>query len=401
MPHENPFNVRVLARGAGFTDRTTEVARMVRAFEEPGGALVVYGERRLGKSSALEAAAHKVRAAKLPVAIVDWSTASGPSDAANRLLAAVDAAVGRSWRAWWDGLLRSLSLGVSLTPPSDPVGMPTVGLQLGRQERHGPPTRLITEVLDAIEQELRRRNVRLGLGIDEFQRLHEWGGEDAEWALKGSIERHEHISYVLAGSARSLIEGMVTSKKRALWKVVDTLYFGPIASDTLARWIYTRARATGVDIPRMSAMAIAVLAGPRTRDVVYLAREVWQTHQDGGRVTVPHVHICMDAVVADQSVLYERTWSLLKPPQQNLLRALAAEPGVALGADDTRRRYDLGPKSTVHEQARMLAEAELLVPLGKGGYGFDDPLFKRWVQCHTLPDIGVPVPALADWASGA
>ena len=76
--------------------------------------------------------------------------------------------------------------------------------------------------------ELTKRRLVLGLGIDEFQRLLLWGGKASSAALKTSLERHRHLSYVLAGSARSLIEKMVTNRHRALWKATDTLAVGSI-----------------------------------------------------------------------------------------------------------------------------------------------------------------------------
>ena len=86
----------------------------------------------------------------------------------------------------------------------------------------------------------------LGLGRDEFQRLLAWGGENVEWVLKASLERHRHLSYVLAGSSRSLIEEMVTGRHRALWKAVDTLPLGPIPEAEFAAWIVARSRSSAV-----------------------------------------------------------------------------------------------------------------------------------------------------------
>ena len=48
-----------LTEGAHFTDREAEVARMAAALRTPGAKLVVYGDRRLGKTSALERAAER------------------------------------------------------------------------------------------------------------------------------------------------------------------------------------------------------------------------------------------------------------------------------------------------------------------------------------------------------
>ena len=50
---ENPFRTGGIARGYRFADRETEVERIGRSLRESGGKLLVYGPRRMGKTSAI------------------------------------------------------------------------------------------------------------------------------------------------------------------------------------------------------------------------------------------------------------------------------------------------------------------------------------------------------------
>ena len=59
VPRSNPFLPSVPARGAHFADREREVARIAEAYRTPASRLVVYGERRMGKTSAIEWAERK------------------------------------------------------------------------------------------------------------------------------------------------------------------------------------------------------------------------------------------------------------------------------------------------------------------------------------------------------
>ena len=194
----------------------------------------------------------------------------------------------------------------------------------------------------------------MALAIDEFQRMHEWGGEDAEWALKASMESHPAISYVLAGSKRHVIETMITRKGRALWKQVDAIEFGPIAAAELAEWIHSQGARTGVRISLDAADRIVELAGSRTRDVVQLAREVWFEARTRDEIQPEHVAKAMDQWVRVQIA-----------------------------------RFRLGPKSTVQKKAVRLVEDEHLVATPEGAYAFDDPFFRRWIEIEVLPDLGL------------
>ena len=49
----NPFKIHGIVEGEYFTDRTDELRLMVRSLTEPGNKLLVYGPRRMGKTSAI------------------------------------------------------------------------------------------------------------------------------------------------------------------------------------------------------------------------------------------------------------------------------------------------------------------------------------------------------------
>jgi hypothetical protein len=86
---------------------------------------------------------------------------------------------------------------------------------------------------------------------------------------------------------------------------------------------------------------------------------------------------------------------LLSARQQAVLRTFAADADIQITAAATIRTYRLGPKSTVQSAVEALVEEEHLNRLDEGGYAFDDPFFRRWVQLNALPDIGLQPPPLA------
>jgi hypothetical protein len=390
---QNPFVVSLLASGAHFADREAEVARMADAFRTPGAKMVVYGDRRLGKTSALERAAEIVRREGGMVAVAALSTASDASEAAQRILAAVQNGIGSSWRETLARIASSVNASIEITPPADPGSLPSVKFGFGRRE--SASTKLLPDVLDAINTQMARRKETLGLGLDEFQRIHEWGGEDAEWALRESLQRHRQIAYVLAGSKRHLIEAMIGNKGRALWKLVEPLELGPMDEDVLADWIVGRARATQVKIPATTADLIVKLARPRTRDVVQLARIVWDIAATRGEAMDAYAPRGLERLVQEQAALYEMIWSKLTARQQMVLRAIAAEGDVQITSADTLHRYRIGAKSSVQSTVDALVEAEHLVRIAPGRYEFDDPFLRRWVQVYGLPDIGAPTPSIS------
>lgn len=389
---KNPFRIGVLAEAEHFADREDEVARVEKVLREPGARLVLYGDRRLGKSSVLLTATRSVLESGGRAAMVSFATASSESEAAQRVLNAVRPVIGRGWRDWLFNVAQSLAVSLEITPGA--AGEGSVRLRFdhtpGGAERH-----LLPDVLDVIQGRMAAQETTLGLGIDEFQRIHEWGGENAEWALREAIQRHDRIAYVFAGSSRGLIEAMVSRKGRALWKQADVLPLGPIESDLLARWIWSRAEETGAPMTRAAAERVVHLTYPRTRDVIQLARRAWPGPREG--IGVAEVDAAFEQSVEEQAALFERIWRSLNPVDQNVLRVFAAaapDEHVAIMSAQTLQSFKLGAKSTVMSAIERLMGQELLAS-DDGRYVYDDPYFRRWVQLHALADVGLSPPSLA------
>ncbi len=393
----NPFVIGHPAEGAHFADREVEVARIKRAFSDPSSRLVVYGERRLGKSSAIAAAAHQRREEGGVVAVVDLAKVTSAEAAAQRVLSAVQQVIGQRWKDAALKLVGRLRPGaVSLSAGLDAQGIPTVSFNVAPTTAE-PSPQLFTDVLDAVDAELAERGMFMGLALDEFQRLRQWCGDDIDWPLKAMFERHRNIGYVLAGSERAMIRQMLDNKKAGLWKVVDVLDMSPIPVSVFAPWLSDRAHATGVSWDASVAASVVQIAGPRTRDVVQLARVLWDLTHDHRKATIDDVVTAVEQLVNEQGALHLREWTRQSTDiARKILMLIADNPRTQLTSSDTITRYRLGPKSSVSRNVRELVSAEVLVDIGKDGYAFDDPFFKRWVQLNALEDIGRPVPMLRD-----
>ena len=266
----NPFRVDGVVEPPFFTDRADEVARIRAALEGAPAKLLVYGERRMGKTSALHVARLAVERGGGHVVFADLSTASSPADMANRVLEAATAALGRRWRDYLGDLTSRLRVRLQLTPdPATGLAVPTVEAGLRSREVEEQYETFVG-VLDALEAMAAAREERLGVVLDEFQEIHRFGGEDAEWRLRGAVQHHRRLGYVLAGSDASLIRAMV-GRGRAFYELFETLHFGPMDAGHLSHWIDERLAGAGLPCPGLGARAWAV-AGPRTRDGVRVHR---------------------------------------------------------------------------------------------------------------------------------
>ena len=134
----------------------------------------------------------------------------------NRLLAAAVRSVGRTWKDLASLFVERLRISVGLRPdPATGLAIPTLDASL-RSRDPSAQRETLGSALDMLDALAAERNVRLGIILDEFQEIHRLDGETAEWHLRGVIERHAHLTYLLAGSRTALIQRMVSDPGRAL-----------------------------------------------------------------------------------------------------------------------------------------------------------------------------------------
>jgi hypothetical protein len=386
----NPFRIHGVVSEQFFTDRADEVARIVKTLAEPSAKLLVYGPRRMGKTSAIVRAIARREADGGVAFLADMSTASTLVDIANRVLESAGHALGAKWKDAISDFIARLGLSITLTPdPATGLVVPSLDVKLRSAPVEEQRTSL-SKTLDAIDALARARKTPIGVVLDEFQEIQRFGGEAAEWHLRGVIQHHQHVSYVLAGSQAHIIERML-DKGRAFYGLADHLEFGPIDEAHMAAWIDGRMTKRGVRAKGVGAR-IVTAAGPRTRDIVQVARQCFDNCRGAGAATEADVAQAFDDVVADQEALFHSIWNGLTGPQQNVLRAVAANiDGLTTGA--SIRRFGLPSSGTAANSAGALIEAGHLVKSEEAvGYSFENPFFRRWVEAETMGDLGAPVP---------
>lgn len=389
-----PFQIHGLARGGAFTDRAAEVGTIVRALRTPGHKLLLLGRRRMGKSSALAAAADRAARHRTLVVAVDCMVATSLTELATLIVDASVRTLGRRWKDTLQTFVSRLTPGLTMTSNSKSGDVSVrwdVTLGDAREEQ-----KRLEQALDALETIAAERGASVGVVLDEFQQIGRIAGEAGEWMLRGVLQRHVHVSYVLAGSELSLIERM-TGRGGAFYDMLTPLPFGAIDADHFGRWIEERMRGAGLEPARGVGAECVRLAGPRTFDIVLLADHAFAAARgEAGTITIETVARAFAAVVEEQAFAWEARWSELASQQQAVLRALAAaNTGLTTGA--TLARFGLGSSSATTRAVQALADRELVLrdSAAPTGYAFDNPYFRGWVVARALPALGIHLPVTA------
>ncbi|HYN83457.1 MAG TPA: ATP-binding protein [Gemmatimonadaceae bacterium] len=390
MAKQNPFRIHGTVEGEYFTNRQGELEKFAGILSEPAAKMVVYGPRRMGKSSTLDNVVRSINKGGGHALIADISTASTVTDIGNRILASATRSIGKGWRDLARDLVGRLQGSIRLAPdpttgfmlPSFDVGLRQASLEAQRES--------LAQVLDGLEALAASKKTNVGLVLDEFQDITKFGGQDAEWHLRGIVQRHKQVSYIFAGSEEHLIRAMLGSG-RAFYKMLDQHHFGPIDRDHMSSWIDQRMQTAGLT-SSFAGAACVNLTGPRTRDIVQLARKCVDRAVEN---TIGYEEVAASYVelIEDQDDSIRNWWDTLTSLQQNVLRA-AAGSSAGLTTADTRKRFSLESSGSITNAAAALLDEGHLVRTDSGsGYVFDSPFVRGWVIIHALPDIGVELAA--------
>lgn len=363
-----PFATQRVVRGVDFTDREREVRRVLEAMRS-GGRLVLYGERRMGKSSVIaHARARFEEEGGLVVGVDAWTLSD---------LGALNRAILRAIPVDWlvgervQRLLHALRTLVGLTVADD--GRPILRLTGATPEPADPASTLrrILRGIDAVAAEEDRGVVVV---IDEFQRLTEVH-EGAGGVLRGIVQETGSLGYVFAGSIVGLVMGLLGPK--GPFHAIDRLEVGPMDAAHLVPWMRHRLESAGVRASEEVVGAIHERAGPVTEYVMRLAKVVYRRASERGEATMATVDRAFEEVVADYEGSFELIWDGLSRGKRQMLRAVAAGE-QRLTSREVLDRYGLASSSAATYAINQLRHDGILAP-GKP-FRVSDPFLAAWVR---------------------
>ena len=349
---ENPFNYLQFATGDRFYDRE-EIRRDLRSrFLSGQTNVVLYGPRRYGKSSLVAELTADLEKADIPCVTLDVIKVpsielfmSAYVQKVYRKLAPVKFELRKIGE-----LLKSLRPKLTL----DSRGEAGIAFDIAGQEV-GPEA--LTEVLD-LPQKLLAKGKRAVVVLDEFQEVGDLlPGDLFERVMRSVIQRHTRVSYIFLGSRYHMLRRMFTDHNRPFYRSALTVLLDKPPVEESIRFVVSRFRSCGLKVREDAAALLVAKAENIPYFIQQIGFEVFRTVTEGSRKTVEEndvvsAHIRLAGLNRDQ---YEQLMLTFSMAQKKLLVALAHENTHEFD-DAYRKRFLLGPSSTVNSAKRKLME---------------------------------------------
>ena len=378
---KNPFEFGRELSAVEIVDREDEVRQVVSTIME-GGRLFLIGPRRFGKTSILRASTEKARASG--ALVLRYNAEAYPnttvlserivSDAAKHLTGPVKKA-GKKIQEVFGALRPQLTY----DPLSDNFSVSLAGHVRDRTE-----PALLSETLAGLNQLAASSREPVAVIIDEFQKIVEDGGIQAEGELRAAVQSHDHVGYVFAGSKTRMLSEMTGDEGRPFYRLGSRLFIGPIPREDFRPFIsggFTKAR---LKIDDDAIETILEVADDVPYNVQRLAHACWADAVTGKTpLTQERVVNVLHTLVSRDDPFYTQIWNRISTTQKKTLQAIAENGSEGLFSSSVLRAHELSSPSTAQTAVKALVDAGIVREQEQGGsttYRFEDPFFVVWLE---------------------
>jgi AAA+ ATPase superfamily predicted ATPase len=398
---DNPFEFGRELGTDELVDRQDEVAAVIDTIRQ-GTKLFLIGPRRYGKTSILKTA--EDRLAGKNAVILRFDAESFPS--LDLLVAALIAAAAKSLKGkvervgeqitkFFSKLRPELSFSITQDAWNAKLG---VNVAANTQEHVG----LLIEALNGLEALASEQpeGRAVGLIIDEFQRLIEIGGRQAESQIRAAIQRHKHVGYVFAGSKTRMLTDMTMDATRPFYRLGTIRFIGSVPRGDFETFLTAKFRRSGYQVEDPSAITLILdFAEDVPYNVQLLAHTCWdqlrsRSASETAALTTVVVTSSMLLIARQYDPFYTQIWAGLTAIQQKTLLAIINEQGERLQSQKVSQFIGKGA-STVQRSVSALIEKDVIrEEEHEGGMRlrFEDPFFGQWIRAFPGKAAGLLLP---------
>jgi len=215
--------------------------------------------------------------------------------------------------------------------------------------------------------------------LDEFQRILEYGTDNAERTLRSTIQDQENVSYIFLGSRKHLIQKMFLDQNRPLYRAGGHYPLGPIATSSWKPFIQSRFTKTNKAISPEVVQELCATTGGHPFYTQHLCHAVWELCEGGSEATSDTIAEAIGLLLERESYAYTALWESFAVNQRRFLSGLVqAERGVEVFGSSFIKKNNLKSASSAQRVVVNLLERDI-IDREDGSYFIADRFFHLWV----------------------
>lgn len=365
----NPFKHGQIVTGTDFCGRREEL-KLLRDRINSGQNVVLYGERRCGKSSLIAEAVRTTKGYR-PV-FVDFMNVKSVDGACRRIAAGIF----KMEKA--ESIMRRLGRTLAALRPTltiDPLtGSPTLGFDAS-----------VTLDADSVAGALSllgdlSASRKLVVVFDEFQGVLNIPERDELLALmRAEIQRQGGLCYLFAGSVRNEMYSVFSDPASPFFKSATIMEVPSLPKDVYSRFLEKRFSGGKRSITRQAMDFIFSAVSNVSGDIQHLCEAVWDTTSEKDTIDVAQVQAGLQRIIAQYAGQYQTIISNLTAFQMRCMGTIARIGGEHINSNEFLSTGGFANASSIKAAVTRLCKLNILFERDNA-YRFVSPFFRIWVR---------------------
>ena len=366
-----PFEYGCVVKGDAFCPRPELEEELVR-YMENGQNAVVYGERRIGKTSLIMSAFSKAKGCRL--LYVDLLNIRTIADLCDRVAsAAARTHRGTGVVAKVLGFLARLRPTLSLDPQN---GMPVVSVDA----RIADSVASLEDVIAMIDKLSAKEHVVVV--FDEFQEILKLDDPDVVLAtLRAKIQFLSDVCFIFSGSVRRDMVRIFSDYSSPFYKSAASVNVGAIGDAAFMDFLRSRFTVGGRRIGQESLERILEAANRISGDVQQLCDAIWSVTEDGDEIVNEAITSGIELILKHDGTAFAVQTEHLTRYQMKALKGVAKFGGKHVFSAEFIEQAGLSSAPTAKRALDKLVDLGILYSY-EGGYKVFNPFMVEWLKRH-------------------
>jgi hypothetical protein len=364
----NPFKYGTVVSGRDFCGRKTLLKQIIEHIES-SQRIVILGERRVGKTSAVCEAVRKCKGLRL--LYVDLLGIKSIDALCRRILRAIVLLQKKS--SWMEKMIKSLAY-LKPTISVDPItSMPTISFDASFEMQANS----ISEVLALIESISNTH--RLVVIFDEFQdTMNLADAHEALALLRSSIQFQTLIPYIFVGSIRHKMNEIFSDHESPFFKSAIPLAVDPLPFEIFSKFLKKKFANENRKIATGVLEKVFAIANDIPGDIQQLCEALWEITSEKETIDANKLKSALELIFAREQKSYENYIRLLTNIQYRCLLAIARQGGTGVFSVAFLKSAGFNNPSTVRRAITRLTNLNIVFE-SQGAYQFINPFFRAWL----------------------
>ncbi|MBF0430215.1 MAG: ATP-binding protein [Fibrobacteria bacterium] len=360
----NPFSYTKIVSGKAFCNRKKEL-KDLSVYILGNQNVVLYSNRRMGKSSLLLKTAEKLKNQRKFLYVDLYGTISETDfiSAIFKALKQLELNLDRLFKLL-KGTFTSLSLTVSMDPTT---ATPTISPNFIPSQKE----KFLDEAFSAIYTLSKKKD--LCVVFDEFQEVADYAEPDFEKRLRRIIQIHDNTSYVFSGSKRHILLRMFSENNQAFYRQAEPYELLDIEKKHYLKWVKEMFGPKGTPLEEefISSIIDACECHP-----MYVQRFLFHLWEKKDPQAID-INVILELLIQRHEGEFQTLWDSLTLNQKKVMKLILKCGGVNIFSAENIQGVQLQTASQVKKAADALLTAGIVDKTNV--YHIQDLLLKNWL----------------------